>query len=169
MRGKSLKFAGGAVIGMAAACLFSGMNAAVAQAAYGVTYNEGGNHLEDLWGTGYNEVLGWLGQHTNDNYYLGTIHSVAAPNDGDNRNPAGDCQGANGQTDIPGSAVMNCTGFVWHVMYKASGMDHDTAYATIPSLGGMGPEHGAVIFRIIRLNIGHITEITIRRRSSISL
>lgn len=138
MRGKSLKFAGGAVIGMAAACLFSGMDAAVAQAAYGVTYNEGGNHLEDLWGTGYNEVLGWLGQHTNDNYYLGTIHSVAAPNDGDNRNPAGDCQGANGQTDIPGSAVMNCTGFVWHVMYKASGMDHDTAYATIPSLGGMG-------------------------------
>ena len=67
MRGKSLKFAGGAVIGMAAACLFSGMDAAVAQAAYGVTYNEGGNHLEDLWGTGYNEVLGWLGQHTNDN------------------------------------------------------------------------------------------------------
>ena len=77
MRGKSLKFAGGAVIGMAAACMFSGMDAAVAQAAYGVTYNEGGNHLEDLWGTGYNEVLGWLGQHTNDNYYLGTIHSVA--------------------------------------------------------------------------------------------
>ena len=138
MRGKSLKFAGGAVIGMAAACLFSGMDAAVAQAAYGVTYNEGGNHLEDLWGTGYNEVLGWLGQHTNDNYYLGTIHSVAAPNDGDNRNPVGNCQGVNGQTDIPGSAVMNCTGFVWHVMYKASGMDHDTAYATIPSLGGMG-------------------------------
>ena len=30
---KSLKFAGGAVIGMAAACLFSGMDAAVAQAA----------------------------------------------------------------------------------------------------------------------------------------
>ena len=88
---------------------------------------------------------------------------------GDNRNPAGDCQGANGQTDIPGSAVMNCTGFVWHVMYKASGMDHDTAYATIPSLGGMEAGHGAVIFRIIRLNIGHITEITIRRRSSISL
>ena len=50
MRGKSLKFAGGAVIGMAAACMFSGMDAAVAQAAYGVTYNEGGNHLEDLWG-----------------------------------------------------------------------------------------------------------------------
>ena len=56
---KKFKFAGGAVIGMAAACLFSGMDAAVAQAAYGVTYNEGGNHLEDLWGTGYNEVLGW--------------------------------------------------------------------------------------------------------------
>ena len=55
------------------------------------------------------------------------------------------------------------------MMSKASGMDHDTAYATIPSLGGINRSIRAVIFRIIRLNIGHITEITIRRRSSISL
>ena len=95
---------------------------------------------------------------------------VAAPNDGDNRNPAGDCQGANGQTDIPGSAVMNCTGFVWHVMYKkASGIIMIPRMQQSRRLAVWGPEHGAVIFRIIRLNIGHITEITIRRRSSISL
>lgn len=39
MQGKGWKFASGAVIGMAAACLLSGMDMAVAEAAYGVTYN----------------------------------------------------------------------------------------------------------------------------------
>lgn len=109
-----------------------------ARGTVATTYNEGGNHLRDVFGTDYSSVLGWLGQHVNDNYYLGTIHSVVAPNDGDNRNPAGDCWGANGLTDIPGSPVLNCTGFVWHVLYKASGLDHDTAFNVIPSLGGVG-------------------------------
>ena len=142
MRGKSLKFAGGAVIGTACLPVFL------------VWMKKWHRRLTELdimraeiiWKIcGEPDIMkcldGWE-QHTNDNYHLGTIHSVAAPNDGDNRNPAGDCQGANGQTDIPGSAVMNCTGFVRDAMYKASGMDHDTAYATIPSLGGMGGSMG---------------------------
>ena len=50
----------------------------------------------------------------------------------------GDCQGENGYDDIAGQEMMNCTGFVWHALYKASGMDYQAAYDRIPHGGGVG-------------------------------
>ena len=110
-------------------------------------FNEGGNTLENtMSGISYDGVLEWLGQHRNDDYYLGTPYPEnsngslipGAKGGTDRRNPNGDCSGANGNDDYPGVAMMNCTGFVWHVLYKAAGMSYQEAWDGIPAWGGVG-------------------------------
>ena len=110
-------------------------------------YNSGGNRIEDVIPNATRtNVNNWLHSHENDNYYLGTPYPersdgsfIPGRNGGtDTRNPNGDCQGENGYDDIAGQAMMNCTGFVWHVLYKASGMDYQAAYDRIPAWGGVG-------------------------------
>lgn len=59
--------------------------------------------------------MNWLLCHEHDNYYLGTPYEPW-----DRRNPNGDCKGANGYLDEEGVPGMNCMGFVWHVLYKAT-------------------------------------------------
>ena len=59
--------------------------------------------------------MNWLLSHEHDNYYLGTPYEPW-----DRRNPNGDCKGANGWFDEPGIPGMNCMGFIWHVLYKAT-------------------------------------------------
>lgn len=69
--------------------------------------------------------MNWLLSHEHDDYYLGTPYRAY-----DHRNPNGDCKGANGYLDIAGQPGMNCMGFVWHVLRKAtefSGGDVDRA------------------------------------------
>lgn len=63
--------------------------------------------------------INWLSSHEKDSYYLGTPYKEY-----DYRNPKGDCSHAYGAYDKKGAAAMNCTGFVWHALYrptKASG------------------------------------------------
>lgn len=59
--------------------------------------------------------MNWLQSHEHDNYYLGTPYRPY-----DHRNPNGDCKGAYGTLDLRGVPGMNCMGFVWHVLYKAT-------------------------------------------------
>ncbi len=61
--------------------------------------------------------MNWLLSHEHDNYYLGTPYRAY-----DHRNPRGDCKGAYGTLDQRGVPGMNCMGFVWHVLYKATKM-----------------------------------------------
>ena len=60
--------------------------------------------------------MNWLLCHERDDYYLGTPYIGY-----DHRNPNGDCQGAYGVFDKKGVPGMNCMGFIWHVLYKATG------------------------------------------------
>ena len=60
--------------------------------------------------------MNWLLSHEHDDYYLGTPYRGY-----DHRNPNGDCKGAYGYFDEPGVPGMNCMGFIWHVLYKATG------------------------------------------------
>lgn len=110
-------------------------------------FNSGGNRIEDVIpGATKSNVTRWLNSHRNDNYYLGTHYPgdqwgnfVPGRNGGtDRRNPNGDCGGQNGFDDFAGQAMMNCTGFVWHVLYKASGMGYQDAWNRIPAWGGVG-------------------------------
>ena len=88
-------------------------------------YNYGGGTLYgsqtflEAFGIDYDEYMKWMDDHdadsANPNYYLGTPYAH-----NDHRNPRGDCQGARGAYDSPGVAAMNCTGFVWHVLYKSA-------------------------------------------------
>ena len=110
-------------------------------------YNSGGNSISSVIpNANRTNVNNWLGKHENDNYYLGTPYPersdgsfIAGRNGGtDRRNPNGDCGGQNGYDDYAGVAMMNCTGFVWHVLYKASGLGYQDAYNRIPAWGGVG-------------------------------
>ena len=88
-------------------------------------YNYGGGKLYgdqtflEAFGIDYDVYMKWLDDHdadsANPNYYLGTPYAH-----NDHRNPRGDCAGARGAYDSPGVAAMNCTGFVWHVLYKSA-------------------------------------------------
>lgn len=88
-------------------------------------YNYGGGQLYgyqtflEAFGIDYDEYMKWMDDHDmdspNPNYYLGTPYAH-----NDHRNPYGDCSGARGAYDSPGVAAMNCTGFVWHVLYKSA-------------------------------------------------
>ena len=104
-----------------------------AYAATCTVYNQGGRTLSDALGITREQYVNYLESHLNDNYYLGTPYGF-----GDYRNPNGDHGGKNGSYDTAGVAAMNCTGFVWHTLYKASGMDYQTAYNTIPCWAGAG-------------------------------
>ena len=88
--------------------------------------------IADCLGMDGVEYLSWLMSHENDGYYLGTPYVGY-----DHRNPNGDCSKANGDLDKKGVAAMNCTGFVWHALYKptlASGGKTNL----IPALGRTG-------------------------------
>ncbi len=74
-----------------------------------------GQTMSDALGMDYEVYINWLNSHTSDNYYLGTPYKPY-----DRRNPNGDCSGAYGAYDTPNVPAMNCTGFVWHVLYKAT-------------------------------------------------
>ena len=88
-------------------------------------YNYGGGSLYgsqsflEAFGIDYDEYMNWMDTHdadsANPHYYLGTPYEH-----NDHRNPQGDCAGARGAYDTPGVAAMNCTGFVWHVLYKSA-------------------------------------------------
>lgn len=74
-----------------------------------------GKTISQVLGMNPQTYMDWLTSHEYDNYYIGTPYETY-----DYRNPNGDCQGAYGKYDTPGQAAMNCTGFVWHVLYKAT-------------------------------------------------
>ncbi len=105
-------------------------------------YNYGGGEVEgyqtilDAYGIDYDVYMKWLDDHDADSnnpyYYLGTPYEEY-----DHRNPYGDCRGAYGDYDEPGVAAMNCTGFVWHVLYKAA-VHSGASAAQIDELGVMG-------------------------------
>ena len=91
------------------------------------------------------EYYKWLVNHDGDlsndidndvderEYYNGTPYIGW-----DHRNPKGDCEKAYGVRDIKGTAAMNCTGFVWHVLMKASlnsGKTLEWADKNIPVMG----------------------------------
>lgn len=78
----------------------------------------------------FQKYMDWLKSHEKDNYYLGTPYKGY-----DHRNPRGDCAGAYGNADTKGVAAMNCTGFVWHVLYKATKASGGNT-ADIPALSG---------------------------------
>ncbi|MCD7751939.1 MAG: hypothetical protein LUI10_09420 [Lachnospiraceae bacterium] len=112
-----------------------------------VLYHEGGGYISDfISGVSYSSVLDWLSLHREDDYYLGTPYpsepdgTLIGGSSGstDRRNPNGDCETAYGNDDYDGEAMLNCTGFVWHVFYKASGMSEEEAFNTIPCWGSVG-------------------------------
>ncbi len=69
-------------------------------------------------------------EHENDKYYLGTPYMS-----GDHRNPKGDCKKTYGKMDVKGVAGMNCTGFVWHALYKATAKNKGNT-KLIPNITG---------------------------------
>ena len=105
-------------------------------------YNYGGGTLYgyqtilEAYGIDYDVYMKWLDDHDADSdnprYYLGTPYVGD-----DHRNPHGDCDGAYGYYDTPGVEGMNCTGFVWHVLYKAAVHSGAPSYK-INRLGVMG-------------------------------
>ena len=124
-------------------------------------YNPGGNTLSDYWKCTNEDVLTWLGKHINDDYYLGTSYDTGSldssngdsRNDCDWRSPKGDIStrdGHPGFNDVAGQAAMNCTGFVWHVIYKAgqlAGNDWSKSEEVLVQ------EHGLPGLKAIMLNI----------------
>ena len=78
----------------------------------------------------FQKYMDWLKAHEKNNYYIGTPYKGY-----DHRNPKGDCGGAYGKNDVKGVAAMNCTGFVWHVLYKATKASAGNT-SIIPALSG---------------------------------
>ncbi len=113
-----------------------------AEAASWNGYNYGGGTLYgyqtilQAYGIDYDVYMKWLDDHdadsANPRYYLGTPYVGQ-----DHRNPHGDCQGAYGAYDSPGYEGMNCTGFVWHVLYKAA-VHSGASRSQINRMGVMG-------------------------------
>ena len=90
----------------------------------------------EAFGIDYDTYMKWMDDHDanspNPNYYLGTPYVGY-----DHRNPRGDCWGAYGAYDTPGVPAMNCTGFVWHMLYKAA-VHSGASYSQISRLQVMG-------------------------------
>ena len=90
----------------------------------------------EAFGIDYDTYMKWMDDHDadspNPNYYLGTRYVGY-----DHRNPNGDCSGAYGYYDSPGTPALNCTGFVWHVLYK-SAVHSGASRSQINSLPVMG-------------------------------
>ena len=78
----------------------------------------GSRSMTKVLGMDYNKYLNWLDTHDKDSanpgYYVGTRYSA-----GDCRNPNGDCKTPYGHLNTRGVPGSNCTGFVWHVLYKS--------------------------------------------------
>ena len=89
-----------------------------------------GKTISQVLGMNPQTYMDWLTSHANDNYYIGTTYKPY-----DHRNPKGDCKSAYGNADIKGTAAMNCTGFVWHVLYKATKSSGGNT-SIIPALSG---------------------------------
>ena len=89
-----------------------------------------GKTIAQVLGMDGGVYMEWLQSHENDSYYLGTPYG-----EGDYRNPNGDCKGAYGNLDTKGVAAMNCTGFVWHVLMKATKSSGGTT-SIIPAMSG---------------------------------
>ena len=90
----------------------------------------------EAFGIDYDTYMKWMDDHDadspNPNYYIGTRYVGY-----DHRNPNGDCAGAYGYYDSPGTPALNCTGFVWHVLYK-SAVNSGASRSQINSLPIMG-------------------------------
>lgn len=119
------------------------------------TYNAG-NYIGNRFGITNAQVMSWLNSHRNDNYYLGTAYHISSKNGGsDNRQPNGDAgwESADGYgyDDYKGTASLNCTGFVWHALWRSCtqvwGCDYNTAYNGIPAWGGIGAGNWATFLR----------------------
>ena len=74
----------------------------------------GSKTLSEVLGLDYNYYLKWLESHDKDNYYIGTPYMPF-----DHRNPTGDCTLPYGHLDKAKEKGMNCTGFIWHILYKS--------------------------------------------------
>ena len=103
---------------------------------YGGGSRAGYRTFLDAFGIDYDTYIKWLDDHDDDSpnpdYYLGTPYVGY-----DHRNPHGDCQVARGTYDTPGVEGLNCTGFVWHVLYKAA-VNSGASRSQINSLPVMG-------------------------------
>ena len=88
-----------------------------------------GKTVAEVLGMDGATYISWLTSHEKDKYYLGTPYTGY-----DHRNPNGDCAGAYGTMDSKGVAGMNCTGFVWHALYKATKASGGNT-SIIPALG----------------------------------
>lgn len=116
--------------------LFGTISATTAQAATSLASVSAlpsevkGTTLCSAFNMDFQKYMDWLKSHEKDNYYLGTPYKGY-----DHRNPKGDCGGAYGTNDVKGVAAMNCTGFVWHVLYKATKASGGNT-GLIPALSG---------------------------------
>lgn len=118
------------------------------------TYNGGYGYIGGRFGVTEKNVMNWLNSHRNDNYYLNTAYSVSSRNGGsDNRQPNGDTPTnmTYGYDDYAGVSSLNCTGFVWHALWRACtqtwGCDYNTAYNGIPAWGGIGAGNWSTFLR----------------------
>lgn len=80
--------------------------------------HKGSVSLSELFGFDYNTYINWLDNHDADSskpsYYIGTQYIGA-----DCRVPNGAKGSVWGHYDYSWRSGMNCTGFVWHVLYSA--------------------------------------------------
>lgn len=131
-KGTSLLLAALMVLGMFGAVGFGVIGAAAA--AWNGTNFGGGTVYGDktflqAFGINYNQYMHWLDTHdadsSNPRYYLGTpyVGYVAANGTEDHRVPNGDSwynlPSYNRGAYPPSGHGMQCTGFVWHVLYKS--------------------------------------------------
>ncbi|SHK27088.1 SpaA isopeptide-forming pilin-related protein [Hespellia stercorisuis] len=101
------------------------------QAGEGISTASSGTPLADFLGMDPEIYLNWLESHANDDYYLTTPYRGY-----DWRSPNGDINSFGAASDGV-SAGMNCTGFVWHALYKAtvaSGGDTSNIPAMPPAI-----------------------------------
>lgn len=89
-----------------------------------------GKTVAEVLGMDGNTYINWLYSHQSDKYYLTTPYKGW-----DHRNPNGDKANAYGYLDTKNVAGMNCTGFVWHVLMKATKASGGN-YSIIPALSG---------------------------------
>ncbi len=94
----------------------------------------------EAYGIDYNVYQKWMDDHDQDSpnkdYYLGTPYVGY-----DHRNPHGDRFNTYGSLDRYGVEGMNCTGFVWHMQYKAAVLSGASRAQinSIPVMGNVTP------------------------------
>ncbi len=104
----------------------------------------------EAFGIDYDTYMKWMDDHDNDSpnpdYYLGTRYIGY-----DHRNPHGDCKGAYSYLDVPGKEGLNCTGFVWHVLYKSACLSgaSRSQINSLPVMGSVVPTWASLgVYRI---------------------